>query len=514
MLDTCSKDVMFLIAAMVSPKEISNISSCSKWFRLILPTRPLRIRIIKTRTTNMDNNDVVVEEQDHCLLDPYFFVSEYSSGRLLNHEDSLYYGQSYRFWQFDYEQCNRVLLMQHLPVHLVDAFDSYVSHGFDITLVARPLGAKVRTPNTQTWKIIDPYRDENDESKNENIMPWGSVVNLTIGGEIQNNKYNCEFWSRSYLTSIPIEDNEDKSILWYSNSELGENTRLRILPEDGCNDLVLLNKGNNDSSSILSGQDLALTKRKKKQKLTIGTTYTTLNIRAVPVLHHGIGIYGIYSAQSLKRGSIEFNGREQDNVEFELWTEKGHLLVEAAAHYHMPFRLVVPMRRKKETRPNTHNDEVCEYDQFYFCYKEHPDEHPLLEVMANLRRDYSEYVRFYLQNASAGDYTAIHNLLNGIYDPDMGTFTVTHDLIPGEVEGDDDDNNNLQENNGEENDIHTNDVGDDDSNDLASEDSIETFYFSPWEKEKFANIPKDSSRKFFCVFVRKTMQTYDGGVIH
>jgi len=526
MLDICPNDVMFLIAEMLSPKDVSNIASCNKWFRSILPIRPLRIRIMKTTAAaTMDNDDdVVMKQQDHCLLDPYFFVSEYPSERPLNHEDSLRSNQSYRFWQFDYERSNRVLLMQHLPVHLVDGDNSYLSHGFDITLVARPVNAKVKTPNTQTWRIMDAFRDE-DDNKKKTVMSWGSVVNISIGGEIQNDQFRGEFWSRTYLTAVPVKGQEDDddaekdNLLWYSNPVRGENTKLRILREDDCNNLMLLNHGNNDSSSALSEQDSAPTKRNKKQKLTlcIGTTYATLNIRAIPVLHQGIGTYGIYSARSLEKGSIEFHGRQQDNVEFQLSSNKGYLQIEAMAPYHMPFRLVVPMRRKRKIRPNSHAENTTitsniraydyddeTYDAFYYRYKEEPDEDPLLEVMTNLRKDYADYVRYYLRLASVGDYTSIQPFINrGIYDPDMRTIVVQCDLLTEEVKDNDDDR---QENNGEEkNQNHINDVGNDHS---VIEDTDKTSGFSPWEKQEFANLPKDSSQKFICIFVRKRVQTY------
>eukprot|EP00547_Thalassionema_nitzschioides_P004130 CAMPEP_0194213046 /NCGR_PEP_ID=MMETSP0156-20130528/13348_1 /TAXON_ID=33649 /ORGANISM="Thalassionema nitzschioides, Strain L26-B" /LENGTH=323 /DNA_ID=CAMNT_0038940991 /DNA_START=96 /DNA_END=1064 /DNA_ORIENTATION=- len=318
-LDRAPDDVILnYIGEMLTPKEVSNLACCNSHLRSVLPHAvPLRIRI---------TNDVGVLK--HTL-----FVSEFPSGRMLQQDDSLRFGQRYRFWRFDSRRGHRCDLISHLPLEDDDS-------GFDLAFAAWQR-TKYDRCNRRTWMV----ECDNNNHKEGGIVPWGLEVAITVEGDAEFPAFACHGKKRHLSTYSTVVE-ELLNVEEDEESEITEEIRWCVVDSPNDEKFKILRKDDYDKNRIHNNN----------------LTKIRLKTRATPVFHGIDGAFAIYSERSLESGCMDF-GRDQIVIAFSLSTKEGFLHIKTLQ---LPFEFVVPMTKQSEHTPD---------------YKPLPKEHPLMETL-------------------------------------------------------------------------------------------------------------------------------------
>lgn len=337
MFDVCSNtDVTLKITEMLNPKEVARLASCNSYFRSILPKRPLRINIVCTN-------------EEFCM-DNRLFVTEYNSGRMLEHNEYLIQGNRYIFWLFDEDRGHRVHMACGTPIG--------ERGGTDLALMTRRR-SELDPASHKCWIVESEDGDLNMEEGMP--IPFGSNVKIVQ----YDDRKSIDAKDRLQLSVIQLEEWQDEGkVLWYASKSSATTTH---------------------EFRIMRSEDLTLVYRRQ-------LIMTPIEIRASPVFHFDGGSMGIYSARSLEGGTLFFEGRSKAVVTFELWTEEGFLHLKAVdiPQYRneedsIDFALSVPMIREGEER---------------FTYRNVYNEHPVLETFVNIRLEHWFAVKLYLAAAA------------------------------------------------------------------------------------------------------------------
>ena len=246
LLNTLPADVMEGIADHLNPREISQLSSCCKNLRSMLPPL-LCIRIIKMQRERYDGANAALDaipNSTYCLTQR-FFVSKavvpmastksceneteraviasaetrasYSRNnyRPLHCGQRLEYGKDYWFWSFDYQRNQRVFLGRQVRITdyeestIITAANNNNNNGTPHIVTKYRYGYHVglqpEHPN-QTWQIHDilalsalstatpatttissetTVTQSTVSSKSKKslaLVPWGANIGLSVGG--------------------------------------------------------------------------------------------------------------------------------------------------------------------------------------------------------------------------------------------------------------------------------------------------------------------------------------------
>lgn len=281
--------LLYIANQLLNPAERSRLATCNRRLKGLLPT-PLRIKVVNSRGDGSLQPEFFVSHADKRIDD--------STNFLLSHE-SLYFGEQYLLWTFDYQRGNKVYLGRH------------TRHGHKATAHGElqyifTLGLRPRSPN-QIWEVIGG--DSGD------LVMWGEDIGMSVKG-MNPNPTQPDGNQRGLVSCLPASsaaialagDRLDTPNNWcVLGDEWGTSEKLQLLP----------------CSMYVPGDDV------REQPL---------NVHAIPEVCDK-GEYLLHSPSSQKDGEITCEGYHV-TVDFHFWIHQGIM------HFHalsLPFALGIPI---------------------------------------------------------------------------------------------------------------------------------------------------------------------------
>ena len=292
-------DILLNIANQyLNPAERSRLTSCNRHWRRLLPT-PLRLKIVTSKGDASLQSEFFVSPVDHGDAINYLFAHE-----------SLYFGQKYFLWTFDYERGNRVYLGRH------------TRHGHKATdngdlQYMYTMGLRPRSPN-QCWEVIGGLHGD--------TVMWGEDIGLSVAGtstkprqpdSIESGLLSCLVCSSDHtrdaeiLNTISNDDGTSNQWVVLGNHS-GPQEKLQLLP----------------CQIYVPGDDV------KEHNLPIHAIADVCDE----------GEYLLHSPESQRDGEVNCEGYHV-TVDFEFWVSNGIMHFSAPA---LPFALGIPILQTDE----------------------------------------------------------------------------------------------------------------------------------------------------------------------
>jgi hypothetical protein len=261
-----------------------------------LPT-PLRLKIVNSKGDASLQSEFFVSSVDQDDDAKYLFSHE-----------SLYFGQRYYLWTFDYERGNRVFLGRH------------TRHGHKATdngdlQYMYTMGLRPRSPN-QFWEITGGVAGD--------TVMWGEDIGLSVAG-------------KSHKPRQP--DSAENGLLSCLSAASD------ITTDD---DALNMNSQNNGKHWVVLGNHAGPQEKLQLLPCQIYVPGDDVTEHSLPI--HAVaevcdeGEYLLHSPESQKDGDVNCEGYHV-TVDFEFWVTKGIMHFYASA---LPFALGIPILQTDE----------------------------------------------------------------------------------------------------------------------------------------------------------------------